>query len=164
MPVNSRICVYPGSFDPITLGHMDIIERAARLYDRVVVAVLRNPDKRGCFPVAQRLDMIRRSCAHLPNVTADSFEGLTVAFTKAQGAAVMIRGLRAMVDFEGERALAQINQHICPEVETVCLIGRPEHSAISSSGVREMASYGCSIRGYVPACIEEEIQRHFSPA
>lgn len=159
--MNPRVCIYPGSFDPITVGHMDIIERAARLYERVIVAVLHNPNKTSAFFTAEKLDMIRRCCAHLPQVTAESFDGLTVDFAVSREAGVLIRGLRAMVDFEGERTLAQLNSSICPAVETVFLMGRPEHSAVSSSAVRELASYGRQLDGLVPACIADEVLRHF---
>ncbi len=146
----ARICVYPGSFDPITEGHMDIIRRAAAMYDRVIVAVLRHPTKPGCFTWEERVGMIRRACAGLPNVEAESFSGLTTAFARERRACAMVRGLRAASDFEPERELAQINQRLAPEIETVFLITRPEHTAISSSSVREMASYGCNLTGFVP--------------
>ncbi len=162
--MNRNIAIYPGSFDPITIGHMDIIQRASRLYRRVVVAVLRNPDKRSCFTAEERVDMIERCCANLMNVEAVAFDGLTVDLARAQGATVMLRGLRAAGDFEAERTLAQLNQRLAPELETVLLIGRPEHSAISSSAARELASYGQSLQGIVPDEVVKQVLAHFHPA
>ena len=159
--MSERVCLYAGSFDPITLGHLDIIERASALFDRVIIAVSRNPEKKSAFSLEDRILMIRTAVSHLPSVDVEVCEGLTVEFARAHGAGVMIRGLRAISDFEGERSLAQINRSICPEVETLFLIGKPEHSHISSSGVREMASYGCSLAGFVPETIEEMIHRHY---
>ncbi len=158
-----RRCLYPGSFDPVTVGHMDLIERAAGLWDEVIVAVLRNPAKKGCFTLEERLELLQACCAHLPNVRVSHFEGLTVAFAKELGAQAMLRGLRAAGDFESERALAQLNQMIAPEIETVILLGRPEHAAISSSAVRELGSFGGDISALVPACIEQRIKQHFKP-
>lgn len=159
--MSERVCLYAGSFDPITLGHLDIIERASALFDRVIIAVSRNPEKKSAFSLEDRILMIRTAVSHIPSVDVEVCEGLTVEFARAHGAGVMIRGLRAISDFEGERSLAQINRSICPEVETLFLIGKPEHSHISSNGVREMASYGCSLAGFVPKTIEEMIHRHY---
>ena len=156
-----RICIYPGSFDPITEGHLDIIRRAAALYDRVIVAVLRHPTKPGCFTWEERVDMIRRACAGIPNVEAASFAGLTTACARQVHACAMLRGLRAACDFESERELAQINQRLAPEIETVFLMARPEHTAISSSSVREMASYGCDLTGFVPEALIPEVLAKF---
>lgn len=158
-----RICIYPGSFDPITVGHMDIIRRACTLFDRVIVAVVGNPAKHGgCFPVPERLDMIRRCCAGYPQVEVDCFDGLTVEYARAKKANAMIRGLRDIGDFESEKIMAQINLTLAPEIETVFLVGLPEHSIVSSSGVRELAAFGGSIRGYVPSCIEQDVLRRFA--
>ena len=152
-----RICVYPGSFDPVTTGHMDVIERACRQWDRVIVAVLRNPAKPGCFSVPQRMELLKKACAHLPQVTVASFDGLTVDFVRSCGARTMVRGLRSAQDFDSERSLAHVNEAIAPEIETVFLMCRPEHSHVSSSAVREMASYGAPVTGFVPAALEKEI-------
>ena len=160
--MSERVCLYPGSFDPVTLGHLDIIERACALFDRVVVAVSRNPEKRGVFSFEERVEMLRLCTAHLPKVEIRSCEGLTVAFARQSGAGVLLRGLRAVSDFEGEWTLAQINLSIAPEIETLCLFGKPEHSHISSSAVREMASYGCSLAGFVPSQIEKNIWAHYA--
>ena len=159
--MREHVCLYAGSFDPITLGHMDIIERAHAIFDRVLIAVSKNPEKRPAFSFEERVEMIRIATAHLDRIEVLECSGLTVEFAVSHGADVMLRGLRAVSDFEGERSLAQINRAICPEVETLFLIGKPEHSHISSSGVREMSSYGCSLKGFVPEEIEPLIHRHF---
>lgn len=159
--MSHRICVYPGSFDPVTLGHLDIIRRCAGLYDEVIVAITVNPAKRGCFPIPERLEMLRQCLDDLPNVRVMSFEGLTVAFARRMGACAMVRGLRNTADFEQERALAQVNRSIAPELETVFLMSRPEHGHISSSAVREMAAYGADLTGYVPDKLISTVQAHF---
>ena len=162
----AETCLIPGSFDPVTAGHMDIIRRAAGLYDRVVVAVAHNPEKRGCFPVEDRVTLLRAACAGLENVTVDSYEGLTVAYARAEGIRVMVRGLRAHADFDGELALARVNRSLAPEIETVFLPGAGEHAHISSSAVRELLASGASVRGFVPAGTEalaEEMWRGAHP-
>lgn len=157
-----RVCLYPGSFDPITVGHMDIIRRAATLFDRVVVAVLHNPAKKGCFSVEERLVFIRRCCAGMENVTVGTFDGLTVEYARQQGACAMVRGLRSARDFDQEQVLAQMNRRLMPEVDTVFLTCDPAHSIVSSSGVRELASFGGNIEGYVPNEIEHDVLAHFA--
>ena len=159
--MHEHVCLYAGSFDPITLGHMDMIERARAIFDRVIVAVSKNPDKRSAFSLEERMQMIQIATQHMTGIEVVACEGLTVEFAVAHGAHVMLRGLRAVSDFEGERSLAQINRAICSDVETLFLIGKPEHSHISSSGVREMASYGCSLEGFVPEEIENMIHQHY---
>lgn len=156
-----RICIYPGSFDPLTLGHADIIRRACGLFDRVIVAVLHNPAKCGCFAVEQRLDMIRRACADLPQVEARAFDGMLVDAVAQTGAVAVIRGLRTIVDYESEKTMARINAELRPGTETVFLMAKPEHGHVSSSMVRELASYGVALDAYVPLCNVEEIQKRF---
>ena len=141
-----NIALYPGSFDPITVGHLDIIERAARLYDDVVVAVLHNPKKQGAFPVQTRLALIERACAHLPNVRAEFFEGLLVDYARQVGASVVLRGLRAVSDFEYEFQIATTNKRLAPD------------AYISSSGVREIATFGGDVSAFVPPCILNDVQ------
>lgn len=157
-----RICVYPGSFDPITVGHMDIIRRASRIFDRVIVAVLHNPAKKGCFPLEQRLTMIEKACADLPTVSADAFDGLLVEYLKKTGAQVVVRGLRAVTDFEAEFQMAQVNHQVSPEMETLFMMTLPEHAYISSSVVRELATFGGDVTQFVPAEILDEVREHFS--
>ena len=157
-----RICVYPGSFDPITVGHMVIIRRASRIFDRVIVAVLHNPAKKGCFPLEQRLTMIEKACADLPTVSADAFDGLLVEYLKKTGAQVVVRGLRAVTDFEAEFQMAQVNHQVSPEMETLFMMTLPEHAYISSSVVRELATFGGDVTQFVPAEILDEVREHFS--
>ncbi len=156
-----RICIYPGSFDPITVGHMDLIRRASLLFDKVIVAVLHNPAKAGCFPVADRLSLIRKACAHLSNVEVDSFSGLLADYVEKTGAIAVIRGLRNESDFANESLMAQVNQRINPHVETLMMMTKPEHACISSSVVREVASFGGDIAPFVPEEILADIQALF---
>lgn len=156
-----RICIYPGSFDPITVGHMDIIRRAAAIFDRVIVAVLHNPAKQGTFPLEERLEMIRKSCASLPTVEADAFDGLLVDYVKKTGAQVVVRGLRAVTDFENEFQMAQVNHQVNPDMETLFMMTLPEHAYISSSVVRELASFGGDVRAFIPAEIHDDVIRRY---
>lgn len=158
-----RICVYPGSFDPMTVGHLDVIERAARLFDRVIVAVMHNPAKRGCFTVEERTALIRRSAAGLDNVTVDAWDGLLVDYVRKTGACAVVRGLRAVSDFENEMVMAQVNAQLLPGMETVFLMTKPEHGCVSSSVVREAASFGADISAFVPEPIVQDVQAHFRP-
>lgn len=144
------IAVYPGSFDPITLGHLDIIERAARIYEHVVVAVLTNPSKTPLFTVEQRIDQIEQSTRHLPNVAVDSFNGLTVDYVEAQQAQVILRGLRAVSDFEMELQMAHTNKTLSSRIETVFLATSNEYSFLSSSVVKEVAKFGGPVDHLVP--------------
>ncbi|MBQ2953094.1 MAG: pantetheine-phosphate adenylyltransferase [Clostridia bacterium] len=156
-----RTAVYPGSFDPITVGHLDVIERAARLFDRVIVAVMHNPAKKGCFPVAERLRLIEAATAHLPGVTVDAWDGLLAEYVQRTGAACVVRGLRGVADYESEQNMAQVNALLLPGLETVFLTARPEHGCVSSSVVREAASFGADISAFVPAAIAEDVRAHF---
>jgi pantetheine-phosphate adenylyltransferase len=144
------IAIYPGSFDPITLGHLDIIERGTKLFDRVIVAVLRNPGKSPLFTVEERLEQIKQSVRHISNVDVDAFGGLTVEYAKLKQASVIIRGLRVLSDFEKELQMAHTNKTLSPEIETVFLTTSTEHSFLSSSVVKEIAKFGGSIEHLVP--------------
>ncbi|MBE9107748.1 pantetheine-phosphate adenylyltransferase, partial [Nostoc cf. edaphicum LEGE 07299] len=144
------IAIYPGSFDPITLGHLDLIQRGSRLFERVIVAVLRNPNKMPLFSVEQRLDQIRLSAQHLPNVEVASFDGLTVNYAQMRQAQVLIRGLRAVSDFEVELQMAHTNKTLSTQIETVFLATSNEYSFLSSSVVKEIARFGGSIDHLVP--------------
>ena len=159
-----RICVYPGSFAPVTLGHEDVIRRAAKLFDRLIVAVMHNPQKTGCFSVQERMALLEKLTRDLPNVTIDCWDGLLVDYVRTHQASVVVRGLRAVSDFESELTMAQINSHLLPGMETIFLMTRPEHSCISSSAVREAAAFGADIRDFVPACIAEDVTTHFHRA
>ena len=157
-----RICIYPGSFDPITVGHMDIIRRACRIFDRVIVAVLHNPAKHGTFRLDKRLELIRTACADLPTVSVDSFDGLLVDYVRKTGAQVVVRGLRAVTDFEAEFQMAQVNHQVLSDMETLFMMTQPEHAYISSSVVRELAMFGGDITPFVPAEIVDEVRSHFA--
>lgn len=155
------LCVYPGSFDPVTLGHVDLIERAAKLFPELVVAVLNNPDKRGTFTVDMRCDMLTKACAHLPNVRIDRFGGLLVDYMRKLDAEIVLRGLRAVTDFENEFQMAQVNRQIAPEIETLFLMTSPNYAYISSSAVRQIAAFGGDIRTLVPEAIVTDIYQAF---
>lgn len=153
-----RVAVYPGSFDPVTFGHIDIIERAAVLFDRVIVAVSRNPGKTPVFSVDERVEMLREVLRPYYNVEVDSFDGLTVNYAKSQGAQAIIRGLRAISDFENELMMALTNKKLEVSVETIFLMTRAEYSFISSSAVKEIAYFGGCIRDLVPPLVEEKLR------
>jgi pantetheine-phosphate adenylyltransferase len=147
------IAVYPGSFDPITVGHLDILERAARLFDRVIVAIGQHPTKPGYFSIAERSELIRRSAEHLPNLEVAAFSGLVVDFCRAHGAKIIVRGLRAVSDFEPEFQMGLANRDLEPEVETVFLIPAPDRMFVSSSLVREIAGHGGHYQRYVTPAV-----------
>ena len=159
-----RTAIYAGSFDPVTEGHLDILRRGLTLFDRVIVVITHNPDKRGCFTVPEREALLRKCTRDMPGVSVDSWSGLTTAYARRVGACAMLRGLRDGGDWQAEQRLALINRRLCPEAETVFLTALPEHMAVSSSAVRELASYGAPLTGYVPACIEEDIRARFAEA
>jgi pantetheine-phosphate adenylyltransferase len=156
-----RLAIYPGSFDPVTYGHLDVIGRAAVLFDEVVVAVSRNASKRPLFSVTERVDMLREVLQPYSNVLVDSFEGLTVNYAELRGAQAIVRGLRAISDFENEFVMALTNKQLVPSVDTVFLMTRAEYSFISSSGVKEVAYYGGCVRGLVPPPAEERLVKKF---
>lgn len=154
-------CVYPGSFDPITSGHLDIITRAAALFDEVTVAVLVNKSKTPAFPADKRMEFIRRSSQHLKGVKTDSFSGLLVDYMKQQDAHVVIRGLRALSDFEYEFQMAAMNAKLARNVETIFLMTDIAHSFLSSSMVKELASHGGNICGLVPDEIKADVLKKY---
>jgi pantetheine-phosphate adenylyltransferase len=144
------IAVYPGSFDPITYGHMDIVERGAALFDSLVVAVYDLPEKNLLFPVDERVDLAKTATRHLPNVAVESFSGLVVDFVHRKKADVMIRGLRAGSDFEREFEMALMNHKLAPDIELVCLMTSAKYQFISSSVIKEVARNGGCLEGMVP--------------
>ena len=156
------IALYPGSFDPITFGHLDIINRGSRLFDQVIVAVLRNPQKTPLFTVQERLDQIRRCTKHLSNVKVDSFAGLTVEYAKLNDAQVLLRGLRVLSDFEKELQMSHTNQTLWNEVETVFLATSNEYSFLSSSVVKEIARFGGAVEHLVPPHSAHEIYQCYA--
>lgn len=145
-----RKAIYPGSFDPVTLGHLDVITRASKLFDEVIVGVLKNGSKTPLFSVDERVNMLREVCNNLSNVKVMSFDGFSVDFAKEQEANVIIRGLRAVTDFEYELQLAQTNRVLSSEVDTLFLATSMEYSYLSSSIVKEIASLGGDIGKFVP--------------
>ena len=154
--------LYPGSFDPLTLGHLDLIERASHLFDGLVVAVLQNPSKNPCFSVEQRLEQIRKATAHLPAVEVAAFDGLTVDFARATGAGVILRGLRAMSDFEFELQIAHTNKSLAPQLETLFMATATAHSFLSSSVVKEVARFGGPVAHMVPPGVAKDLARLFN--
>jgi len=151
------IAVYPGSFDPITLGHIDIVERGAKLFDKVIVAVLSNPSKKPLFTVEKRIEQIAKCTQHISNVEVDSFVGLTVDYAKLNHAGVLLRGLRVMSDFEKELQMAHTNKTLNREIETVFLATTKEYSFLSSSIVKEIAQFGGAIDHLVSANIVQDM-------
>jgi pantetheine-phosphate adenylyltransferase len=156
------IAIYPGSFDPITLGHLDIIERGSKLFDKLVVAVLRNPSKTPLFTVEQRLGQIRTATQHLPQVEVDSFDGLTVTYANLIGAQVLLRGLRVLSDFEKELQMAHTNKTLSTDIETVFLATSTEYGFLSSSIVKEIARFNGSIERLVPNHIASELYQCYN--
>ncbi|MDQ1629880.1 MAG: pantetheine-phosphate adenylyltransferase [Actinomycetota bacterium] len=147
-----RRCVCPGSFDPVTNGHLDVIERASHLFDEVVVLVTINKSKTGMFSVDERLEMLRESTTDLPNVTADSFHGLLVDYCREHGVSAIVKGLRAVSDFDYELQMAQMN-HRLSGVDTVFVPTSPDSSFLSSSLVKEVATWGGDVSGLVPVAV-----------
>ena len=156
-----RTCVFPGSFDPVTRGHMDLIERAAALFDRVTVTVMINRNKQGSFPVSKRKELLEKACTGLDNVTVDLWDGLLVDYLRARGENTVIRGVRNTSDFEAESISAQANRMLFPEMETVILFAGEGKNAISSSAVREIASFGGSVAEFIPEKVADEINAFF---
>lgn len=155
------IAVYPGSFDPITLGHLDLIQRSSKLFEKVIVAVLRNPNKQPLFTVAKRIEQIQECTQHLKNVEIDSFRGLTVDYTKIKQAGVLLRGLRVLSDFEQELQMAHTNKTLCDKVETLFLTTATEYSFLSSSMVKEIAKFGGCIDHLVPKNVAKDIYLYY---
>lgn len=151
------IAIYPGSFDPITLGHLDVIERGCRLFEQVIVVVFQNPNKMPLFPVPQRIEQIRRSTQHLPNLEVDSFDGLTVTYAQMRQAKVLLRGLRVVSDFEMELQMAHTNKTLADDIETIFLATSTEHSFVSSSVVKEIARFGGPVDHLVPQAVAIDI-------
>ena len=156
-----KIAVYPGSFDPITNGHVDIINRGLRMFDELIVLIAYNPNKKSLFSVDERLEMIREVIKDCDNIRVESFGGLLVDFVKDAGANVILRGLRALSDFEYEFRMALANHRLAPEIEVVSLITNEEHTFLSSSTVREIASLGGDVSSMVPPHVEAALKQRF---
>ena len=153
-----RIAVYPGSFDPITNGHLDIIKRASKLYDRLIVGVLNNMNKNPLFTADERKSMIENEIGDIPNVSCDVFSGLLVDFAKQNGATVIVKGLRTVADFEYEFQMALLNKALNPEYETMFMMTDTKYSYISSSMVKEVAKYNGELNGLVPINVISKIK------
>ena len=155
---DKKIALYPGSFDPITNGHLDVLERARKMFDEVVIAVLNNPVKKSFIDVKTRVELIKKATADMQNVTTACFDGLTVEFARKIGAKFLIRGLRTITDFEYEVQLCQTNQVIAPDIDTVFLSTKPEHNFISSSMVKELSNHEIDISKFVPKVVVEYLK------
>ena len=149
--------IYPGSFDPVTNGHLDIIRRAAKIADVLIVAVLNNPQKHSMFTVEERVDMLKKTTKGIPNVQVDSFSGLTVDYAHEKNAVFMVRGLRAVTDFDYELQLSQTNKVLAPDVDTVFLATDLKFAYLSGSVVKEAASFGGDISGFVPKYVQKKV-------
>ena len=156
---SSSLAIFPGSFDPLTNGHLDLLERASRLFGRLVVAVLTNSQKNALFPVPERLEMIRGATGHLPNIEVDTFSGLLVEFARQRGAHVIVRGIRAISDYEVELQMALLNRRMHPELETVFLMAREENSFISSRMVKEIFQLGGNVESLVPPSVAQHLKK-----
>jgi pantetheine-phosphate adenylyltransferase len=159
----NRLAIYPGSFDPPTLGHLDVIERASRLFDHLIVAIGVNSTKRGLLTLEDRIEGIRQSITHLPNVQVDSFSGLLIEYAHRQGARSIVRGLRATSDFEYEFQMAMVNRRLSDEVDTVFLMTKWEYSYLSSSIVREVATLGGDYTEMVPGPVAQLLKSALAP-
>ena len=149
--------VCSGSFDPVTLGHLDIFERASRMFDEIIVCVFHNVKKKPFFPVEKRVALLQEAAAHIPNLRVDSFSGLLTDYMREHGAQIIVRGVRSVADLEYEQNEARMIAHLDSEVETVFLLTSTQYSFVSSSGIRELVTFGASVRGLVPDCVERAI-------
>ena len=164
LKASPRIAVYPGTFDPLTNGHIDLVERAAPLFETLVVAIAESPVKGPSFPLAQRIELAHRAMDHIPNVQIRGFDTLLADFVRDIGAGVILRGLRAVSDFEYEFQLASMNRHLIPHVETLFLTPAEQYSFISSSLVREIARLGGDVSGFVHPAVGVALRQHFGIA
>jgi pantetheine-phosphate adenylyltransferase len=158
-----RICIYPGTFDPVTNGHLDVLSRAARLFDRVIMAVAENPGKGPLFSVDERVDLISENVKRFGNVDVDRFSGLLVEFARAKGAIAIIRGLRALSDFEFEFQMALLNRHLDTGIETIFVMTKDAYSYTSSRLVKQVSLYGADIAPFVPANVAEALKHRKGP-
>ena len=157
-----KVAIYPGSFDPITKGHLDVLETGAGIFDKVIIAVSINTRKDGFLTPDERLELIKASVAHIPNVEVDSFQGLTVEYAKLKGAKVILRGLRAVSDFEYEMQLSQANSALSADIKTVFLITKPKYNFISSSTVKEIILMNGDISKFVPEPVNKYLKNRFA--
>ncbi|MEG2539044.1 MAG: pantetheine-phosphate adenylyltransferase [Clostridium sp.] len=156
----NKIAVYPGSFDPITNGHLDIIQRSAKVFDKLIVAVLENPEKKShLFNVSERVDLIKKATSHIDNIEVESFMGLLVNYVESKGANIIVRGLRAISDFEYEFQMTLMNRKLSPDIETFFMMTKTDYSYLSSSAIKQVAYFGGSIEQLVPECIIDDIYK-----
>ena len=158
-----RIAICPGSFDPLTNGHLDVIQRATKLFDRVVVAVAHNEAKQPCFTLAERMKLAAEAVKHMPTVEVDSFDSLLVDFVERRGAQAIVRGLRAVSDFEFEFQLALMNRNMNERVETIFMMPKDTYTYLSSRMIKEIARLGGDVTAFVPAHIKRALQQKFNP-
>jgi len=156
--VGHTIAIYPGSFDPVTNGHLDLIERGTKIFQRLIVAVLRNADKDPLFTVAERVEMLRQVTQPWANVEVDVFDGLLVDYARRRGAGVILRGIRAISDYEYELQMALMNRKLEPQLETVFMMPALKYSYLSARLVREIAQFGGPLDGLVPAVVEQKLR------
>lgn len=156
-----KVCVYPGSFDPVTNGHLDIIDRAAKIFDKLIVAVLVNSSKNPTFSLEERVAMIKDIVKDRPNIEVQCFSGLLIDFVREKKACTIIKGLRAVSDFEYELQMALLNKNLDPEIETLFMMTNINYSYLSSSAVKELAKNGGNIDGLVPECIKDTVLGKF---
>ena len=162
-PPASLVAIYPGSFDPITNGHLDLIQRGSRLAGKLVVAILRNRAKSSLFSVEERAEMLREVVQPYPNVEVDSFDGLLADYAKERHANLIFRGIRAISDYENELQMALMNRRLCPEVETVFLMAGEAYSFVSSHMIKEVVSLGGDVAGLVPPIVASRLAGRFKP-
>src|SRR6186997_2709417 len=157
--MNEVVAIYPGSFDPLTNGHVDIIQRGSKLFDRIVIAILLNIEKSPLFTVQERVEIAREVFHAYPNVEVDTFDGLLVEYARRKRASVIVRGLRAISDFEYEMQMALMNRHLNPEVETVFMMPAEPYTYVSSRLVKEVVALGGSVTTLVPEIVEERLKK-----
>ncbi|MDD2482348.1 MAG: pantetheine-phosphate adenylyltransferase [Lutispora sp.] len=154
-----KIGVYPGSFDPVTNGHLDIIERGAKLFDKLIVGVLINNNKSPLFSLEKRIEFLEYSCKGIPNIEVESFSGLLIEFMKNKNAKTIVKGLRAVSDFEYEFQMALMNRKLNPEIETIFMMTNNKYSYLSSSLIKEVAKFGGCVKGLIPEIVEKELYK-----
>lgn len=159
--MREKVAVYPGSFDPITYGHLDILTRGLKMFDTVIVAIATNIEKTGLFSVEERKELIRQSINDDKSVVIDSFDGLLVHYVRKVGARFVIRGLRAMSDFEYEFQMASMNRNLNCDMDTIFMMTSKDYFFVSSRTIKEVASFGGEIKGFVPPAVEEALKRKF---
>ncbi|MEJ5287002.1 MAG: Phosphopantetheine adenylyltransferase [Candidatus Kapaibacterium sp.] len=158
----ANIAIYPGTFDPITNGHIDVIERASVLFDKIIVVIARNPRKQTLFSEEERLEMIRESLKHLNNIEVKATDNLTVEFASRVSAKAIIRGIRAVSDFEYEFQIALMNRKLCPDVTTIFLMPNEKYTYLNSSIIRELARYGANVDEFVPPYVAKKLKEKFA--